>query len=293
MSNGKTVKHEETALANTEQSTGELAPSGAMASAQHEIQSAIIVAQKFRRNEDGAYSRLMKSCTRPSFAEEATYSFPRGGATVEGPSVNLAREFARVWGNVRYGLEVVREDDESRQIRGWAWDLETNIKVSAEDEFKKLIFRKQGGWVKPDERDLRELTNRRGAILVRNCLLQILPRDFVEDAVAKVKETLKGGVTANPDAAKKKILGAFSELNVSGEMLEAFLGHPVGQATPDEIAGLRGIYQSIRDGNSTWADYQKALDAKPEKATLKVAPAKEQNRGHGDEGMEEAAKELE
>jgi len=286
MGNGsKNVKHEETGLSVSDQGTGELAPSGAMASAQHEIQSAIIVAQRFRRNEETAYGRLMKSCTRPTFAEEATYSFPRGGATVEGPSVNLAREFARIWGNIRYGLEIVREDEESRQIRGWAWDLETNAKVSAEDEFKKLIFRKQGGWVKPDERDLRELTNRRGAILIRNCLLQVLPKDFVEDAILRVKQTLKDGAASDPDAAKKRILSAFSEFNITGEMLGEFLGHAVAQATPDEVAGLRGIYQSIRDGNSTWADYREPAKAEPEKAAVKVTPSEDENRGHGNEGL--------
>lgn len=266
-------KVDETPLSTSVSSTMELAPSSAMIEKQTEIQGAIIVARRFPRNEEAAFEKLMRSCRRTSFAEEASYSFPRGGASVEGPSVNLAREAARVWGNIRYGLEVVLDTAEERHIRGWAWDLETNTKVAAEDFFAKLIQRKQKGggavqWVKPDERDLRELTFRRGAILVRNCLLQLMPRDLIEDARAQSRATLAKDAAQDPDSARKAVLRAFSEINVSAEQLQGYLGHPVGQSTPEEIAELRAIFQSIRDGNSTWAEYSKreedVASAKPD-----------------------------
>ncbi|MBU0906702.1 MAG: hypothetical protein KKE05_00940, partial [Nanoarchaeota archaeon] len=158
----------------------ELSTSALMVAAQMEVQGSIIIAKKFPRNEDQTFARLMKTCDRTSFAEKAVYSYPRGGQTISGPSVNLAREAARLWGNLEYGLLVIRDDENSRHIRAWAWDKETNTKTFAEDSFEKLIFRKGKGNIKPDERDLRELTNRRGAILIRNCLLQLLPRDLVE-----------------------------------------------------------------------------------------------------------------
>lgn len=251
---------EETALATRTEQSAELAPTAAAAEKQYEIQSAIAVAKRFPRNEDQAFGRLMKAADRTSFAEDAAYKFPRGGQPVEGASVNLAREAARVWGNIRYGLEIVRDDDVSRQIRGWAWDMESNTKVTAEDDFQKLIQRraKSGGgttWVTPDERDLRELTNRRGAILVRNCLLQLLPKDLIEDALDQCKVTLQKGAASDPDAARKKIILAFSSLNITPEMLEARAGHPLKECSPAEIAELRTIYKSIADGNSTWTDY--------------------------------------
>jgi hypothetical protein len=246
---------EEGGLTTTTEFSSELAPTAVAAEKQFEIQSAIVLAKKYPRDEDQSFQKLMKASGRTSFAEEAEYSFPRGGQQVRGPSVNLAREAARVWGNVRYGLTVLRDDQFSRQIQGWAWDLETNTKITAEDDFRKLIFRKGKGWIEPDERDLRELTNRRGAILIRNCVLQILPKDLVEDAVAECRKTLRTNAAQDPDAARKKILMAFSELNVSAEMLAAYLGHPVAQSSPSEIADLRGVYKSISDGNSTWADY--------------------------------------
>ena len=46
-------------------------------------------------------------------------------------------------------------------------------------------------WTVPDERDLRELTNRRGAICVRNAILALVPPDLVEDAMATADQTLE------------------------------------------------------------------------------------------------------
>ena len=146
-------------------------------------------------------------------------------------------------------------------IRGWAWDLETNTKTEREDDFAKLIFRKKGGWIVPDERELRELTNRRGAILVRNCLLEILPKDLIEDALGRCRQTLESEGAQDPDGARKKVIVAFSSLNITPVMLEELLGHPLAQSSPKEIADLRQIYTSIRDGNSRWQEYLEAKQA--------------------------------
>lgn len=269
MTNGRPNQTvEDTGLSTRVTGSTELAPTSGAAEKQFEIQSAIVIARRFPRSEDAAYAKLMASCQRQAFAEAASYSFPRGGSEVSGPSVDLAREAARIWGNIRYGLEIVRDDDDSRQIRGWAWDLETNVKTTAEDEFRKLVQRKAKGggtqWIKPDERDLRELTNRRGAILVRNCLLQLLPKDLVEEALLRAKARMEEGAKADPDAARRRLIEAFGSLGVSAEQLEQYLGHPLAQSAPKEIAALRQIYASIRDGNSTWSEYSTPKSATPD-----------------------------
>jgi len=275
------AKIEETALATTTEKSTELAPSSSAALVEAEIRAAITVALKFRRNEETAFGRLMKSCQRPAFAEEASYSFPRGGTEVSGPSIYLAREAARLWGNIRYGLNVIADDEESRTLEAWAWDLETNSKVYAQDTFKKLIYRKKGGWIKPDERDLRELTNRRGAILKRNCILELLPPDLIDDARRMAVATLESGAKGDPELARKKIIVAFGGINVSPEMIEKKLGHKLSECSPAEVASLRQIYKSIVDGNSKWADYVEAEPKAQENGTLDISdlkPAKDEKQ---------------
>src|ERR1044072_8128022 len=85
---------EEGGLTTTQDFSSELAPTAAAAEKQFEIQSAIVLAKKFPRDEDAAFQKLMKASGRTSFAEEAEYSFPRGGQQVRGPSVNPARQAA-------------------------------------------------------------------------------------------------------------------------------------------------------------------------------------------------------
>lgn len=242
---------------------------GALAAIQREkteLESAIIVAKRFPRDENAAYTKIVKTCQRPGFAEGARYAFPRGGTTVSGPSVLLARELARVWGNIRYGLRIVSVDDDQVHIRGYALDLESNAYVEAEDRFAKLVQRKVGKgpsarteWVKADERDLRELINRRGAILVRNSLLQLIPPDVTEDAQRIAQETLRkaaaGDLKQDRAAAIRRLALAFDELGVSTEMLAEHLGHDLDLITEEELTELRGVYTSIRDGNTKRGDH--------------------------------------
>ena len=233
---------------------GELA---ALTREQTEIQSAIVAAKRFPRNEQAAFVRAVNSFTRLTMAESATYNFPRGGKTVEGPSVDCARELARIWGNIRYGLRVVTQDADRLHIKAYALDLETNTYVEAEDEFSKLIQRKdkysgETRWVQPDERDLRELMNRRGAIAIRNCLLQVLPSDLVEDVLRTAKKTMQKDASSalekNRDDIVKQVVVAFDRAGVSVSMLEQHLGHKLDVVTGDEVAALKQILQSIKDG---------------------------------------------
>ncbi len=251
---------ETTDLAVIEKQTGELQVTHAEASAQHEIQSAIVIARKYPRNEDHCFGALMKACRRRTFALRAEYKFPRGGKQVTGASVQLAREAARIWGNIRFGLSIVHDDETSRTIRGWAWDVQTNTKIEADDSFQKLVQRKNNRtntteWVKPDERDLRELTNKRGAVCVRNCLLQLMPPDLIEDAITEARKAAASEVADDIDKHRKQIINAFAGLHVTVEDLEGYLDHELRLCTPEEVVDLQKVYASIRDGNSIWSDH--------------------------------------
>lgn len=234
----------------------------AVAREEAEMKSAIFLARQFPRDEAAAYTKIIKSCRRPAFAEGALYRFPRGNQQVEGPSVQLAREIARCWGNIRYGLRIVSVDAETVHIRGYAYDLETNSYVEHEDKFARLVQRKRGNrteWVPPDERDLRELINRRGAILVRNAILQVVPSDVVEAAIKEVHATLKraaqGEIEQSREDAIRRLVLAFDSIGVSVQALEQYLGHPLDAISAEEIADLRGVYKSIIDGNTRREDH--------------------------------------
>jgi len=243
----------------SEHTGGEMAVSTQAAMAKTQVEGAVILASRNPRNETEAFQRMVASCGRPNFAKEVRYTYKRGGTLINAPSVYFAREFIRCWRNVWYGLDVIHDDEECRTIRAWAWDLETNTRPSMDATFKKMIQRKDHSgatrWVRPDERDLREHSNNIGARILRNCLLQLLPTDLIEDALATADETLRSDIRANPTASYRKMAAAFVPLGVTVQDLEAYLGYPLQQASEQDIVRLRGIWKSIDDGESTWSEY--------------------------------------
>ena len=83
------------------------------------------------------------------------YAF-RGGSQITGPSVDLAREMARLWG--QHSVRVPRADRGRYDAhQGVRLRPETNAHVESEDKFRKLIQRKdkRDGDQQPPERDMR------------------------------------------------------------------------------------------------------------------------------------------
>lgn len=281
------------------ESAMEVARAGTIATAQREVESAVILAKRYPRNEEAAYASIMVACGRPNFAEKGNYAFPRGKVKndegewvsnmVKGPSIYLARELAKAWGNIRFGFRIVFDDIEEREIEAYAWDLERNLHNSAATRFKKLVQRKvwstvngqktsETQWVTPDERDLREMTSKQAALLIRNCILQLVPADFIDDAREKCEATKLAKVKEDPEKSLKAVIVGFAGINVPAETLESLLGHPVGQCSPPEIVDLKGIYAAIRDGQATIGEYldrRRALEGEGvSKSSIKLSDLK-------------------
>jgi hypothetical protein len=130
-----------------------------------EVQAAIVVAQQCPRNIQGALAEMRTSCQQLFLAEKAFYRFPRGGQTVSGPSVHLARELARTWGNVQYGLVEMRRDDEFGQseMQAFAWDVEKNSRNSSTFIVPHFRDTKQGPKKLTDTRDIYEINTNNGS----------------------------------------------------------------------------------------------------------------------------------
>ena len=62
-----------------------------------EVQAAVTVAQAIPRDVQRAVAEMRDACGRLALAQRAFYSVPNRG---NGPTVHLARELARIWGNI-------------------------------------------------------------------------------------------------------------------------------------------------------------------------------------------------
>lgn len=288
-------------ISNSEGSNLALSGAGEVASVareQAEIQSRMVIAAKFPRDTFKAVAAIMKELERPELAEDASYEFRRGGSKISGPSVILARSMARHWRNLHYGTRVVSVDDDFIHIRSFAIDLETNTVIEAEDKFPKRVQRKGDGgkarWIfTDDERDLRELQNRRAALSVRNCILQLLPSDIVNKALSMADKTFKSHLAKelkeNPEDALQRIVIKFDRIGVSVDMLTKYLKHPLNVTTSEELQGLYKMCKSIEDGVEDRAKYfefganaserSAATNALNEKLKSELAKAKDGTGG--------------
>ncbi len=236
----------------------------AKAEQQGTIYMAALMAKRFPRDEEECERKLFAACKMDEFAgnvedvskPSAYYVFPRGGNMISGPSIRLAREINRIWGHVRTGLNVLEDKEDQRVIMGFAWDLQTNQFESVQDVVEKLIQRRikqpdgatRTEWVKPDERDLRELVFRRGAILIRNAILALHPRYRVDKAVSMCKETVAGNSPEELARKRPLMLQAFNAWGITTKQIEKYLGKRVNEIAGNDLAELRGIYEALRDG---------------------------------------------
>ena len=240
----------------------------------------MILARQFPRVESAAGGKLVARCANMALAEKAVYSFKRGGTTVEGPSIRLAEAIVQCWGNMRSGAYLVADGPEYRTMRCWAMDLETGNKQELDVTFAKLIQRKQGRagktfWVEPDARDLMELTNREAAKGRRNCIIGLVPRELVLQAMKQAKDTKLAGIKQDPDGYLRSLIARFNVLGIDARELEAFVGRPLGQLNADlqALEYLGSVAAGLEEGQP-WKAYLEKL-AKHESVKGKVASAQE------------------
>ena len=239
-----------------------------------EAQGKLVIAKRFPRDEVQSYAKAMEACQRPTMAAKAFYSFPRGGQTVEGPTIRFAEELARCWGNIDYGIKELSQDDGKSEMQAYAWDLETNAqsvqnftnphkREKTDKRTKTVVMETLTG-----QRDIYENNANMATRRLRSRILAILPAWFVEDAIAECKKTLAGQNDTPLIDRVKKMVVQFAKLGVTQEMIEKRLKRKVDTMTSDDFVEYVGIYNAVKGGESKIADW---FDAQKEASDLTEA----------------------
>jgi hypothetical protein len=218
-----------------------------------EVQAAIVVAQQCPRDINAAIAEMRQSCTQMYLAERAQFRFPRAGATVSGPSVHLARELARCWGNIQYGLVEMRRDDEfgESEMQAFAWDVQKNSRNSSTFIVPHKRDQKGGPKQLTDMRDIYENNTNNGARRVREAIFAILPPWFVEEAKELCARTIRDGGGKPLDIRVADAIRAFEGIGVTADRIETKLGRPSGKWTEHDVAQLIVVFRSIKQGEIT------------------------------------------
>lgn len=219
-----------------------------------EVQGAIVLAKRFPRNQIEALDRIQVACQRPGLAEQALYSYSRGGTEITGPSIRLAEAIAQNWQNLQFGIRELEQRNGESTVEAFCWDVETNTRHVKTFQVKHERHTKKGSYRLEDPRDIYELTANQGARRLRAAILAIIPGDVVEAAVSQCEQTLKAKADTSPEAMKK-LVEAFAPYGITKEQIEKRIQRRLDTITPAQLIQLRKIYNSLKDGMSAPSDW--------------------------------------
>ena len=212
-----------------------------------QVQAAVVMARQFPRSEQHAIAQMRDACGRIELARRAFFSFNRAGQTVSGATVYLARELARIWGNIDYGLNELKRDDEHGQseLQAYAWDLETNSRSTRTFVVQHGRDTKTGRKKLTELRDIAENNNNFGARNVREMIFAVLPQWFTDMAEQVCRETMNNGGGEPLPVRADKAIAAFSRARINREQLEDKVGAPVDEWTHADVTDLEILYGSL------------------------------------------------
>lgn len=222
-----------------------------------EVHAAVVVAQQVPRDMGRAIAEMRHACGRLGLASRAFYSVPNRGS---GSTVHLARELARIFGNVQYGVHELRRDDAAgiSEVQAFAWDVERNTRSTRTFVVPHARMKKVNG--QPTREKLTDLgdiylmNQNVGARAVRECVFTILPRDFVDEAEDICRQTLEHGEGKPLVERVGEMIQAFADVGVKVEQLETKLGLKRGSWTPGDVAQMGIAFRSIQRGETTKED---------------------------------------
>lgn len=242
------------------------------ARAEAEVKAAVVVAQQCPRNVAGARAQMIESCEQVELAQRAFFRYRRAGSNITGPTIHLARELARCWGNVQYGIAELRRDDVAgeSEMMAFAWDVQTNTRSSSTFIVPHIRDKQGGGQRLTETRDIYENNANMGARRVREAIFAILPPWFTEQAKAVCSATIERG-DGTPLADRiANLISGYDRAGVTKRQLEDKVGLRSENWTAKDVAALTVIWRSLVARETTRAE--EFPDSTPEADATAAAP---------------------
>ena len=184
-------------------------------------------------------------------AEACFYALPRGGKTIEGPSVRLAEIINYSWGNINSAVRVISNDGKRIVAQAVAHDLERNNRIMK--EVSRSILNKQN---QTFTSDMQIVTgNAAGAIAWRNAIFTLIPNAVWVDIQTRVQKFIVGDgkeMKKRRDALLKKFE---TDHGVKTEdILKRLQLTSVDAITDNVMIKLFGLDTALREGTTNVED---------------------------------------
>lgn len=231
-----------------------------------EVKGQIFMAKQFPRNIFQSEQRILENCKRKTLAEQAVYRYPRGGQSVEGPSIRLAEVLAQNWGNLAYGVKELEQKNGESVALAYAWDLETNVRQEKVFTVPHTRHTRNGVKKLTDPRDIYELVANNGARRLRACILGIIPGDIVDEAVEACNQTMLGNSeTPLRDRISQMLTGFKENYGVTQAQIEEYAGYNADAFTAYDLNSFIKIFNSLKNGMSKKEDWFEKGKKEPSK----------------------------
>ncbi|GAA4175977.1 hypothetical protein [Gryllotalpicola koreensis] len=209
-----------------------------------EVAAAVKLAKEFPRDTTEVIAATKELCSRLAVAQRAFYEVPNRGA---GLSVHIARELARIWGNLDYGVRELNRDDDKgvSELQAFAWDAEQNVRST------RSFIQPHERMVKGARKRLTDLSDiylqnqNVAARAVRECIFSVIPGWLLAEAEATLRATLKNGDGKPIEQRRREAIAAFADLKVTQAQLEKRLNKSQAKWDALDVSGLVRVFTSI------------------------------------------------
>ena len=183
-------------------------------------------------------------------ASDMFYALPRGGKSIEGPSVRLAEVVASTYGNLRVQSMITAMDGKFVTATGMCHDLENNIAVKV--DVRRRITDRKGKRYNDDM--IFTTSNAACAVAYREAVFKGVPRHFTNALYEEARQVAIGDVRSLANKRAAMVL-YFSKMGVTVEQLCQVVGAVDEEGIGlGELTTLKGIATALKDNEASIDD---------------------------------------
>jgi hypothetical protein len=198
------------------------------------------------------------------------YSFPAGGSTIEGPSIDMAQALVQDWGGVTFQVRILScENLASGGQRVHLRASVADLKSIVFSEFDQVVTTAPAPGKFAQKIEQRERWNTMqvqsaASKIVRNAILRVLPAWYVDAAFNAALEAdsaraLNGKTIPE---AREAATDALASLGCTLAELESYLGQPRDMWAVPQLSTLRELFAALKSGAVSLEAWRCDLSAK-------------------------------
>lgn len=223
-----------------------------------EISQQISTAKRYPRTLSKVKADMLSFATLDEETAGACfYTLPRGGKSIQGPSVRLAEIAVACYGNLRVGSRIISTvtngDSPHVVVQSVAHDLEKNTAISIEKR-RRIVGKKDyntGTRKAPDEDDINLATNACSAIAFRDAVFKVVPQALIQPVLDAAKKCAIGDIKSLSEK-RNKVVDRLKQMGVPlDRILHQAEARKIDDIDYDKLEVLIGLGTSLKDGNTT------------------------------------------